>query len=143
MNSKQSSNGLKKLIRLAKAEIDHARVDLVEIETAKASNNAALDALLQECAVAEATANTDPALLPAKIQFCEGADLRRAALRKAGLALEKAEGDTRDRLDHAIQEYKKLEILIAADVARSGKATKNQEAAGADDWAARAASKSN
>ncbi|NNE39847.1 MAG: hypothetical protein HKN14_02890 [Marinicaulis sp.] len=143
MNAAKFVSGLIKLKRLAKTEIEHARVDLAEIETAKASNSAAMEALVRDCAEADQSAKTDPAFLSANIQFREGVVLRREALRKAGFALEKAEAEIRDRLDQAVQEYKKLEILIAVDAEKAGKAAKKQEIAGADDWAARAASKSN
>lgn len=128
----RARQGLEKLLKLACADADALRVDLVDIERARASAESSLTRLTdavrrEERLTAEGAAAAD------FTAYLEGVRERRLNLQTTMMTLTTAEENARERLEAAHLEIKKLEHLIAlnAEAARKNAIRRQRRASDA------------
>lgn len=103
----RGADGVQKLLKIARADVEAVRIDLMDIDRAKGSARAAL-AEIAESVAQEVGAAGDPV---AFVAYADGMRERRVNLKKTLSALENAEADAQEKLTRALGEIAKLERL--------------------------------
>lgn len=122
-------HGVESLLRVARAEADALRVDLSDIEAAKASTESALAAIDDDIRKEEALAGGGEDLA----RYIDAARNRRCNLTTTLKSLAISEERTRGSLEAAFLEIKKLEQLIDAHHAAERRRAAKADAARLDD----------
>lgn len=125
---------LEKLLRLARADADALRIDLVDIERARASAERSMSRL-------EETARREEELVKDQAgsdfaAYLEGVRERRRNLQTTMITLAEAEDTARGRLQSAHVELKKLEHLLAMSDETARKADLRDQRRASDEAAA-------
>lgn len=131
IDTPRGRESLGKLLKLARADVDALRVDLVDIESARVAATDSLDGLDRDLAREEEAMKDAHASDVAA--YLEGVRERRRNLYVTLATLTQAEDDVRDKLNNAFIEIKKLEHLIDVNVAAEKKAHGRKTQLAADD----------
>lgn len=139
LTSSRTVESLKKLLQVAKTDVDLVREDLAELREARAAATTALGELDAAVRAEERHATADPAAFAA---YVDGVRDRRLNLAATLRSLGAAEEEARLRMQAATVEMKKFERLLETTTAAELKFASRREQARADDLAAaRAAAK--
>ena len=125
---------LEKLLRLANADADALRIDLADVERARRSTEASLQGM-EDTVRREQEMMKDAGVVDLAA-YLEGMRERRLNLQTTLMTLSEAEEATRDRLEAAFVEIKKLEHVIDLNKLAAKKARGRQEVRAADDLGA-------
>lgn len=134
LDMRNASESLERLLKLARADADALRVDLGDIERARAAAAASLTRLA-EITKREEEAMQDDAGVD-MLAYLEGERERRLQLQASVLTLEAAETRARKRLEAAAMEIKKFEHLLALNAHSGRKGETRREQRAEDDAAA-------
>ena len=123
----RGADGVEKLLKVAQADAEAVRTDLLDIGRAKGSARTAL-AEIAESVAQEVGGAGDPVAFAA---YAEGMRERRVNLKKTLSALENAEADAQEKLSNMLGEIAKLERLTEIN-ARDALGKKHSSGAGGD-----------
>lgn len=131
----RARESLEKLLKLARADADALRVDLIDIERARVSAELSMTRLKE-------TAQREEALIKGQAgadfaAYLEGVRERRRNLQTTLMTLAEAEEGARGRLEAAHIEIKKFEHLIAMSDEAARKAAARLQRLAIDETAAR------
>ena len=135
MNNRDDEK-LRKLIRIARADVEAGQADLADVADARSRAERALTAMDEE-ALREGGAP----MAEFSGAYFEGVAERRRNIRSTLAALSISESETRERLNAAVIEMKKLETLLERRSRKAKQHDARREQAASDDIATMRASR--
>ena len=120
----RGARGVDQLLKIARSETEALRIDLADIDKAKAAAEAALEELAAAVEKEERAHGADASFAA----YAEAMTERRFNLRKTLQSLEAAAEDVRDRLMLSLGEIAKLEEVSAVNARESANRMRKREA---------------